>query len=219
MFGQRGMGVELLDLYGRLIDARRVPMVKAERFGGGGGGRLFGGIQAPQKTVALYQGLTRTDPQGRGEVLLDVPQGFSGRLRLMAVAHTKEALGHGHDQVVIRDPLTVDLYLPRFLAPGDKAQVTVEMVNTDAPAGDYAPTLSVTGLVALAGTLPQTVRLAPGQRWSRTDLGRAPGPGMATDTAHGHPRARQQRQAHQGSVGRSPPGGRQGVGEHLGGAL
>ena len=77
MFGKRSLEVELLDLYDRLIDARRDAMVKAERFGGDAGGSLFGGIQPPQRTVALYQGLTRTDPQGRGEVLLDVPQGFT----------------------------------------------------------------------------------------------------------------------------------------------
>ena len=41
-----------------------------------------------------------------------------------------------------------DLYLPRFLAPGDEARVTVELVNLDAPAGEYAPTLSVTGPAA-----------------------------------------------------------------------
>ncbi len=164
LFGQRTLEVKMLDIYGRLIDARRGP--GAAYRSGGDGGRLFGGIQPPQRTVALYPGLIRTDAQGRGEVLLDVPQGFSGRLRLMAVAHTKEALGHGHGQVVIRDPLTVDLYLPRFLSPGDQAHVTVEMVNTDAPAGGYTPTLAVTGSAVMTRALPDTVPLAPGERWS-----------------------------------------------------
>lgn len=165
VFGKRSMSVVLRDLYGRLIDARRA-REDGYRSGGDDGGRLYGGIQPPRTSVVLYQGLMDTDPQGRGEVLLDIPQGFSGRLRLMAVAHTREALGHGHDQVTVRDPMMVDLYLPRFLAPGDEALVTVEMVNTDAPAGDYAPTLSVTGPAAIATAVPETVRLAPGERWS-----------------------------------------------------
>ena len=179
MFGKHTLDVELLDLYGRLIDARRDPTAKALRSGGDAGARLFGGIQPPQRTVALYQGLSRTDPEGRGEVVLDVPQGFSGRLRLMAVAHTEEALGHGHEQVVIRDPLTVDLYLPRFVAPGDQAQVTVEMVNNQAPAGAYTPTLTMTGAATMAQALPDTVLLAPGQRWSTTVSISAAAPGDA----------------------------------------
>ena len=178
VFGKRDLDVKLLDLYGRLIDARR-GRGAVYRSGGDDGGRLFGGIQPPQTTVALYQGLMRTDAQGRGEVVLDVPQGFSGRLRLMAVAHTREALGHGQDQVVLRDPLTVDLYLPRFLAPGDQTQVTVEMVNHQAPVGGYTPTMAVTGAAAMARALPEAVRLAPGERWSMPVTLLAAGPGDA----------------------------------------
>ena len=165
VFGKRRMGVDLRDLYGRLIDARR-GRPGTVRSGGGDAGGLLGGVQPPRKTVALYHGLMRTDAEGRGEVVLDVPDGFHGRLRLMAVAHTREAVGHGRSDLVVRDPLVVDFYGPRFLAPGDEARVTVELVNTDAPAGGYTPNLSVTGPAGIAGTLPKTLALSPGERWS-----------------------------------------------------
>ena len=165
VFGKRRMEVELRDLYGRLIDARQ-GHPGTVRSGGDDADDLLGGLRPPRRTVALYQGLMRTDSEGRGEVVLDIPEGFSGRLRLMAVAHTQEAVGHGSRELIVRDPLVADLYLPRFLAPGDAARVTVELANIDAPSGEYTPELSVTGPASIAATVPSLLRLARGERWS-----------------------------------------------------
>ena len=186
VFGKRRLGVDLRDLYGRLIDARQ-GRPGTVRSGGDDAGGLLGGIRIPRMTVVLFHGLMRTDAEGRGEVVLDIPEGFSGRLRLMAVAHTKEAVGHGRHELVVRDPLMADLYLPRFLAPGDEARVTVELVNIDAPAGEYTPTLSVTGPAGIAETLPSTLSLPPGERWSLpvTLSAAAPGDARLTLSASG----------------------------------
>ncbi len=176
VFGKRRMEVELRDLYGRLIDARQ-GRPGTVRSGGDDAGGLLGGLQPPRRTVVLHHGLMRTDAEGRGEVVLDIPEGFSGRLRLMAVAHNRQAVGHGNRALIVRDPLVADLYLPRFLAPGDEARISVELANIDAPAGEYTPALSVAGPARVAGTLPGTLRLAPGERWSAplTLSARAPG--------------------------------------------
>ena len=165
VFGKRRMEVDLRDLYGRLIDARQ-GHPGTVRTGGDDAGDLLGGLQPPRRIVALHHGLMRTDPEGRGEVVLDLPEGFSGRLRLMAVAHTSEAVGHGSRELIVRDPLVADLYLPRFLAPGDEARVTIELANLDAPAGEYTPALSVEGPARIAGTPPGIGSLARGERWS-----------------------------------------------------
>ena len=53
------------------------------------------------------------------------------------------------------------------------------MVNNDAPAGGYTPTMAVTGAAAMAQALPDTVRLAPGERWSMPVTLSAAGPGDA----------------------------------------
>ena len=179
VFGKRRMEVELRDLYGRLIDARQ-GRPGTVRSGGDYAGDLFGGIRPPRRTVVLHHALMRTDAEGRGEVVLDIPEGFSGRLRLMAVAHTREAVGHGSRALIVRDPLVADLYLPRFLAPGDEARVIVELANIDAPAGEYTPTLSVTGPASIAATLPNILRLARGERWSLPLTLAAVAPGDAT---------------------------------------
>ena len=186
VFGKRRLGVDLRDLYGRLIDARQ-GRPGTVRSGGDDAGGLLGGLRVPRKTVALFHGPMRTDAEGRGEVVLDIPEGFTGRLRLTAVAHTKEAVGNGRHELVVRDPLLADLYLPRFLAPGDEARVTVELVNVDAPAGEYTPALSVSGPAGIAETLPSSVGLAPGERWSLpvTLSAAAPGDARLTLVASG----------------------------------
>ena len=55
----------------------------------------------------------------------------------MAVAWTKDGVGHATSDVIVRDPIVVTASLPRFLAPGDQAQLRLDIANTDAPAGDY----------------------------------------------------------------------------------
>ena len=194
VFGKRRMAVGLRDLYGRLIDARQ-GHPGTVRSGGDDAGDLLGGIQPPRRTVVLYHGLMRTDTEGRGEVVLDIPEGFSGRLRLMAVAHTKEAVGHGSQKLIVRDPLLADLYLPRFLAPGDEARVTIEVANIDAPAGEYTPALSVTGPAIVAETLPSSLSLTRGERWSfpLTLSAGAPGDVMLRFSASGPEGARVER--------------------------
>ena len=139
VFGKRRMEVELRDLYGRLIDARqgRPGTVRA---GGDDVGGLLGGIQPPRRTVVLHHGLMHTDPEGRGEVVLDIPEGFSGRLRLMAVAHNRQAVGHGSRALIVRDPLVADLYLPRFLAPATRpGSPSSSRTSTRRPASTSPP--------------------------------------------------------------------------------
>ena len=178
LFGKRRMAVEFRDVYGRIIDARR-GRPGTIRSGGDDLGDLLGGLQPPRRPVVLYRGLMFTNGDGRGEVTLDIPAGFRGRLRLMAVAHDEEALGHGTDILRVSDPLMADLYLPRFLAPSDRADVALELVNAEAEAGDYFVSLSASGPVAIAGDVSQTVKLAPGERrWLPLTL-TAIGPGSA----------------------------------------
>ncbi|MGO8658995.1 hypothetical protein ACC771_26000, partial [Rhizobium ruizarguesonis] len=75
-------------------------------------------------------------------------------------AWSKSGVGHGVKDVIIRDPVVVTASLPKFLAPGDKANLRLDIANTDAPAGDYK--LQLTGNDAVGideATASQTIRL------------------------------------------------------------
>ena len=100
----------------------------ANRLSPFGAGRRF-------RPVSLWQGTVLTDAEGHASATFDVPE-FSGRLRLMAIAVTTNQCGSAEDGVFIRRPVTVLPTFPRFLAPGDVFDATVEVFNTASNALD-----------------------------------------------------------------------------------
>ena len=87
---------------------------------------------------------------GRTQISVDIPD-FAGQVRLMAVAYSQHGLGRGERTMLIRDPVVVDLSLPRFVAPGDSAKLALSLHNTDGPTGTYKLDLSTAGAAALTG--------------------------------------------------------------------
>ena len=95
------------------------------------------GSPPTEKLVAFFSGPVRLDADGKATIDFDMPQ-FNGTVRVMAVAWTKEAVGHAVQDVIVRDPVVITAGLPRFLAPGDAAVMRLDIANTDGPDGDYA---------------------------------------------------------------------------------
>jgi len=162
-FGQRQLGLEIRDLYGRLIDGS-LGAAGRIRTGGDGGGMAATGSPTTEKLVAFFSGPVKLDAEGKAVIAFDIPQ-FNGTVRVMTVAWTRDAVGHAEKDVVVRDPIVVTAGLPRFLAPGDTAMMRLDIDNTDAPAGDYAFTVEGTERVSPdTQALPQKLSLASGKR-------------------------------------------------------
>jgi alpha-2-macroglobulin len=145
-YGKKRLGVDVRDDYGRILDAN---LGAAQRFGGdqlGGEGLTV----VPVKSIALFEGPVKVGEDGVVTVPLDVPD-FNGELRLMAVAWSADKLGSASRPMTVRDPVPALLAMPRFLAPGDKADATLLIDNVDGAAGDYA--------VAVKGTGPLTTAI------------------------------------------------------------
>jgi uncharacterized protein YfaS (alpha-2-macroglobulin family) len=160
-FGQRQLGLEIRDLYGRLIDGSLGAMGNI-RTGGDGAAVALQGSPPTEKLVAFFAGPVKLDADGKATVSFDIPQ-FNGTARIMAVAWSKHGVGHASTDVVIRDPVVVTASLPKFLAPGDASRLRLDIANTDAPAGDYQ--LQVTSNPAVSVALKdasQTVKLTAG---------------------------------------------------------
>jgi uncharacterized protein YfaS (alpha-2-macroglobulin family) len=166
-YGQRMLGLEIRDIYGRLIDGSLGTM-GAIRTGGDGGEAHLQASPPTEKLVAFFSGPLKLDADGKAHVSFDIPQ-FNGTARLMAVAWSKAGVGHATQDVIIRDPVVVTASLPKFLAPGDKADLRLDLANTDAPAGDYM--LSVNGNASARlekAAASKTIRLEPGGRYNVT---------------------------------------------------
>ncbi len=97
----------------------------------------------------------------------DIPQ-FNGTARIMAVAWTKSGVGHAVKDVVIRDPVVVTASLPKFLAPGDRAELRLDIANADGPAGDYQLQVTTNGPVTVEQTAAEMMNLDAGGKSALT---------------------------------------------------
>jgi uncharacterized protein YfaS (alpha-2-macroglobulin family) len=146
-FGKRAFSVDYRDDYGRLLNANLGAPASVD-FGGdelGGEGLTV----TPIKTVALWSGIVTTGPDGRATVKLPAAD-FNGQLRVMAVAWTDTQVGSGDKELIVRQPVIADLDLPRFLAPGDKPDATLELQNLEGQPGAYQAVLRGAGGVVAA---------------------------------------------------------------------
>nr|WP_307234026.1 alpha-2-macroglobulin family protein [Pararhizobium capsulatum] len=166
-FGQRRLGLEIRDLYGRLIDGSLGAMGRL-RTGGDGGEMALQGSPPTEKLVAFFSGPVTLDENGKAIISFDIPQ-FNGTARVMAVAWSKAGVGHASQDVVIRDPIVVTASMPKVLAPGDKAELRLDIANTDAPAGDVRLSVEADASIAIDKALAeQTFPLPQGGKFDVT---------------------------------------------------
>lgn len=159
-FGQRRLGVELRDVYGRLIDGMNGAMGTVRSGGDVDSGMRRQSPPPTQDLMAVFSGPVQVD--ANGEVEIDIPlPAFNGTVRLMAVAWSRSAVGQAEAEMIVRDPVVVTASLPRFLAPGDQSRMLLEIVHADGPAGEM--TLGVRTSTELElGTVPGSFVLEEG---------------------------------------------------------
>jgi uncharacterized protein YfaS (alpha-2-macroglobulin family) len=157
-FGQRRLGMAMRDLYGRLIDG-----LNGQRgaLRSGGDRTAPGGFAAPPPTeapVAFFAGPLQAGPDGTVTARFDLPS-FNGTVKLMAVVWSDSGVGQASAELLVRDPVVVAATLPRFLAPGDRSRLLLELTHTSGPAGDMALEVAADGVTLDRPALPATVRL------------------------------------------------------------
>ena len=159
-FGQRRLGMEIRDIYGRLIDGLSGEMGALRSGGDAAAGASFQSPPPTEELVAYFEGPVAIGPDGMATVSFDMPE-FNGTVRLMAIAWTPSAVGQADRDVIVRDPVVVTASLPRFLAPGDTSRLLLEMTHVEGPSGRMGLDVSGTG-VTLAGTVPSGLTLDTG---------------------------------------------------------
>jgi len=139
-YAQRKLGVEVRDFYGRLIDGMRAERGKARS---GGDAMESAGLQGSppvEETVAFHSGIVRVEADGTAKVEFALPD-FNGTVRVMAVAWSKDKIGHGTSDVIVRDAVALTASAPRFLTLGDEVRLDLSVHNVDAQSGTYRLTV------------------------------------------------------------------------------
>ena len=78
----------------------------------------------------------------------------------MAVGWDGAKTGAADHDITMRDPLIAEALMPRFLAPGDQAQIGIMLQNLELPAGPVSLHLLASGSISLAGGDPAPITLA-----------------------------------------------------------
>lgn len=160
--GQRALGMEMRDLYGRLIDGLQGAR-GAVRSGGDDTGGGSKSTPPTQDLVAFFSGAIEADADGKITASFDIPD-FNGTVRLMAVVWSDEGVGNAVQDVIVRDPVVVTASLPRFMAPGDTSRLLLELTNVEA--GDGQIEIVVEGRGAVPVAYNQNLTLNEGDRTS-----------------------------------------------------
>ncbi len=116
-----------------------------------------------KETLALSTGVQALDAAaGGGSLSFDLPD-FAGRGRLLTLVWTDQGrIGVGSQTLLIRDPVVADLFLPRFLAPGDEVDVRLLVSNTQDRVVTAELSLQLeTGLDLVAGSNKLSLDLDP----------------------------------------------------------
>lgn len=143
----RGFGIDAYDLYGRVI----APLDGAAarlRYGGDAALAALPQARRPTakvQTVALHAAPVRFDAQGRASVEFTAPD-FNGTLRVAALAFSEDRYARADDETLVRAPLVMEVSTPRVMAPGDRAQLTVDLHNLSGKSASWR--------VSAVGTAP-----------------------------------------------------------------
>ncbi len=160
-FGQRRLGADFRDVYGRLING--LDGAQGRLRSGGDGFAAANAAPPPiEDLVAYFSGVVTADADGVAEVSFDIPD-FNGTVRLMAVGWTAKGVGSASKDVLVRDPIVVSASAPRFLAPDDVSRVLIEVAHAFGETGDVSVALSADGQLTLADA-GQTFTLAEGEK-------------------------------------------------------
>jgi Large extracellular alpha-helical protein len=162
-FGQKRYGADIYDIYGQVIEGQG--RLASLRFGGDGDELKRGGKPPVNHVTIVAQQAQPVALDENGEGTITLPIGdFNGELRVMAQAWTDEDFGNAESKVTVAAPVIAELNMPRFLAGGDSARLTLDVTNLT----DKEQTLNVqyaaSGLLQLEGAQSVQLKLAPGVR-------------------------------------------------------
>jgi alpha-2-macroglobulin len=163
-FGKHRYGADLLDLYGRLIEKMEGNVAK-QRFGGDAGKRDTQSMPRKVLLVDLFSGPVQLDAKGEATINLKLPD-FNGTLRVMAVVSSADSYASAQAETVVAAPLVAELNMPRFVSPGDKATIALDVTNLSGAPQEVKVAVTSSGPIKISGITgsAEPIKLADKQR-------------------------------------------------------
>lgn len=163
-FARRRLATDAYDVYGRVIESHPGGTARL-RFGGDMALQALPQARRPTarvQTVDLYSGPVALDAQGNARLKLAVPD-FNGTLRVSALVFADDRYGKREAEVLVRAPVVAEVGMPRVMAPGDRATVSLDVQNFSGRAAEFRVRVDGEGPLAVAGG-ERRLRLEDGAR-------------------------------------------------------
>jgi uncharacterized protein YfaS (alpha-2-macroglobulin family) len=164
-FAKRSLDVQTSQILSLILpEFSRLLMAAAP---GGGGEEAIGSHLNPfkrkrQGPVAYWSGVVDL-PAGSSRFQYTVPEGFNGRLRIMAVAVTPQRIGVTTRSTEVRGPWVLTPNVPAFVAPGDTFTLSLGAFSNLNTTSTVRLSLKSAPGCTIQGEAVKTLEIAPGQ--------------------------------------------------------
>ena len=164
---QRRLEVQTSQAFDLLMPDQRHLQNVLSAFGGGGFDMTSAMYLNPFKRkgeppVSLWFGLVDVGPAEK-TISLPVPEYFSGKIRIMAVGSSHDAVGSASVETEVHGPLVITPQFPLMAAPGDEFDVGFSIANTqDDTTGRISLTFNADEGLEIVSPVPDHVIVEPG---------------------------------------------------------
>ena len=129
-FKKRRAEVYTFDIFGMLLPD--LPRLRNNKNGAGYGEEEKRLLNPPVikrvKPVSLWSGILKLSPKGETEVKFSIPD-YQGSVKLMITGASNDKFTSFEKRVIVKDIISVEATLPRFLIDGDSVIVPVQIFN------------------------------------------------------------------------------------------
>ncbi len=148
-FRKLRLGVQTFDLFADIIGANKGDVLNVFSIGGGIAeeyrqSQLDNDKKKRFKPVALFQGPTMTDDDGKASIEFTMPN-YVGAVRVMVVNAQNSRYGKAEKTVPVKTELMVVPSLPRVIGPADQFTVPVTVFAMEEEIGDVDVSLALEG--------------------------------------------------------------------------
>ena len=135
-FAQQRLGLEIKDLYSNIIKT----VGEHAEFKVGAGDEQSQQKEMPtqnrRKIVAIFTKDIEFK-KGKATTSIKIPD-YQGALKLTAIVWNKDKIGYADSEVIVKDDISLEYYMPRFITTGDRVQTLLSViVDKNVTNGDY----------------------------------------------------------------------------------